>query len=362
MIELSGVCLKAGEFSLENISLAIRRGECHAIVGPTGSGKTLLLETIIGSKRHFKGKIMVEGRDISNLLPHERNFSYVPQDICLFPHMTVLENVMYALDIRKLSSAGDRAFAEKLIEFLNIGHLLSRYPKNLSGGEKQRAAIVRALAYRPDLLVLDEPFSAIDTAMREETRRLIKRIHEEFKITSLMVTHDFDEAYFLGDAISVLIGGAIIQSGPSFDIYNYPKKSRVAAFLGVKNIFSGVVCAVEEKKVTVEWPGAGGAVNITCGCAQSKFRAGGNISWGIRSEAVYILRHHNNSNEKPNAFEVTVKKLYTRGKMHTAIVEAAGAAVLEIDIHDAAARKVGLIEGARIKISMNPDNIFILEN
>jgi len=160
-----------------------------------------------------------------------------------------------------------------------------------------------------------------------------------------------------------MIDGCIIQSGPSFDIYNYPKKSRVAAFLGVKNIFSGVVAAVGDKKVVVGWPGAGGAVNITCGCAQSKFRVGEKLSWGIRSEAVYILGHHyNNASEKPNSFEVIVRTLYTRGKMHTAIVETAGGAMLEIDIYEAAARKVGLAAGARIKISMDPDNIFILEN
>ncbi|HNY13555.1 MAG TPA: ATP-binding cassette domain-containing protein [Candidatus Wallbacteria bacterium] len=361
MIEVRGLSVKAGNFSLEDIDLGIEAGKSHVIVGPTGSGKTLLLESIIGFRTPAAGNILISGEDVTKKTPHQRGISYVPQDICVFPNMSVLDNIRYPLKARAINFADYDSWIKELISFFNIGHILERFPANLSGGEKQRTALVRALVSKPALLVLDEPFSAIDQSMREDTRRMIKNINRKFSITILMVTHDIEEAYFIGDEISVMMLGKIIQSGPAFDMYNYPKDREMAKFLGVRNILAGSIQKVYEKAIDVSWPEGGGNITITCGCAGSKFTAGEKIEWGIRSEAVYILRADlAAASIKPNSFDASVDAIYSRGRLHTALVKTKCGAILEIDIHDTAARKLDLFSLKNLTISMNPDNIFIL--
>lgn len=360
MIEVKGLFVTAGNFSLKGIDFTIDSGNSRVIVGPTGSGKTLLLESVAGFRRPDSGSVVISSRDVTELSPDLRNISYVPQDICLFPNMSVLSNIEYPLLMRGASYRGEKARMDSLIDFFDISKLLDRHSANLSGGERQRVALVRALAPNPSLLVLDEPFSAIDQSMREDVRRMIKKMNRDLGITILMVTHDFDEAYFIGDDISVIMNGRIIQSGPAFDMYNYPKNRDLATFLGVRNIFSGKAVEVFEKSLAVSWDGAGAPVTIACGCAGSKFVKGQRIDWGIRSEAVYILRDDSAPDKKPNSFAGTIETIYSRGRMHTAVVKLSGGATVEIDIHDAAARKLDLFSRTEVTISMNPDNIFII--
>lgn len=360
MVKIENLCLDMGCFKLKDVNIEIARGACHAIVGPTGSGKTLLLETIIGIQKIKSGRVVIDGKDVTGLSPSLRNISYVPQDICLFPHMKVIDNIMYGVKVRKIDPVPLKPFIDELIEFLNISAILERYPAGLSGGEKQRVAIVRALAARPDLMILDEPFSAIDNALREDARRLLKELSASHSITSLIVTHDIDEAYFLADEISVLIAGSIVQSGERDDIYNYPKNNAAAEFLGVRNIYCASVVKVFERSLEAALE-SGRSLNITCGCAQSKFLAGQKIKCAVRSEAVYILKEEADPCDKANCFDASIRKIYTRGKMHTVICALAGDGVkIEIDIHDAAFNKLKLASGKKIKLSINPDNIFIV--
>ncbi len=363
MIEIRDLLVKAGDFSLQNINFSIQAGKSHVIVGPTGAGKTLLLESIIGFRTPSAGDIIISGETVTNKSPHQRGVSYVPQDICIFPNMSVIDNIYYPIKARGIDFKSVRAWIDELISFFNIGGLLQRYPANLSGGERQRTALVRALVSKPSLLILDEPFSSIDQSMREDTRRMIKSVNQNLAVTILMVTHDIDEAYFIGDEISVMMRGKIIQSGGAFDMYNYPKDPEMAKFLGVRNIFCGRIAKVNEKSVEVLWPEAEGGVTITCGCAGSKFSEGGQIEWGVRSEAVYILRSDvKYSEKKPNSFEVNLDTIYSRGRLHTAVVKTRNGAAVEIDIHDTAARKLDLFSLKTFTISINPDNIFILSH
>jgi len=362
MIELRSVHARAGKFRLNDINFSLDSGGCHVIVGQTGAGKTCLLETIIGLRETLSGSILINGVDVSNLPPNERNVSYVPQDICLFPNMTVNENILYGLKIRKSEKESAVHFVERLINFLQIRHLLSRYPQNLSGGEKQRVALVRALAIKPLLLVLDEPFSALDHSMREEIRRTIKELLDEFKTTTLIVTHDLDEAYFLGDRISILQNGRIIQTGRREEIYYYPKSLAAASFIGIKNIFRGKATEIFDEKVVVSCEDLNKNITVSCKCGRKRFAPGQEILFGIHSEAIYILRPGNNQLVKEYVFAAVVKKMYVRGKMHTLLVEldVPKKIIVEIDIHDAAARKIGVKENAEIQISMNPSYIFLL--
>ncbi|MFZ2959732.1 MAG: ABC transporter ATP-binding protein [Candidatus Ozemobacteraceae bacterium] len=364
MIEFRSICTTAGLFQLRNVDVIIPPTECHVIVGPTGAGKTVLLETLIGLRPLTSGTIIVNGKDIAGLPPNQRHISYVPQDTCLFPNMTIRENIMYGVRVRGISPADVMQFIEHLISFFQIGPLLERYPKNLSGGEKQRVALVRALAPKPVMLVLDEPFSAIDHSMREEIRRLIKEILEEFKTTTLIVTHDLDEAYFLGNALSILIDGRIVQTGNRDDVYYYPKTFAVASFLGIKNIFHGRVEEILPEQILMHWEDLDTRLTVSCRCSHKRFKVGQEVRFGIRPESVYILRPQNHSETKSCVFPGIVKKLYRRGKMHTVLVELGESKKIpiEIDIHDAAARKVGIVEGGSLEINMNPKWVFILSD
>ncbi len=361
MIEFRQLCATAGAFKLENIDITISTGDCHVIVGPTGAGKTFLLETLVGLRELSQGSILINSTRISELPPRERKISYVPQDTCLFPNMTVRDNIMYGIRMGGISPQEAQPLVDHLISFLRIGHLLDRHPGKLSGGEKQRVALARALVPRPMLLVLDEPFSAIDHSMREEIRRLIKELLEEFKTTTLIVTHDLDEAFFLGDHISIMINGRILQSGNRERMYYYPHTFQAASFLGIKNIFPARIEKIADDSVTFLWEEMNERMTVPCHCSRKRFSEGQQAHFGIRAEAVYIQRPgHEKTLE--HVFTATVKKLYIRGKMHTILVEigAEKKIAVEIDIHDAAAQKIGIREGEQVRISILPRWVFLI--
>lgn len=362
MIELQAVNASVGAFRLVDIDFTIGSGTCHVIVGPTGAGKTFLLETIIGLRTLASGTIRIDGKDVADLPPNARHVSYVPQDACLFPTLTVRQNIRFGLDVRQTPSENSQAFIGHLIDFLHIGDLLDRYPRNLSGGEKQRVALARALATKPALLILDEPFSAIDHSLREEIRRMIKELLDEFQTTTLIVTHDLDEAFFLGDRVSIIQNGRIIQSGPRDEIYYYPKSLAAAVFLGIKNIFPGFIESLSQNEITISSNELGRSITVPCHCAHKRFSPKQAVRFGIRSEAVCILRHKDNQEEGRNVFDAQVRKMFVRGKLHTVIVDlmTPKKVAVEIDIHDAAAKKIGIHEGADIQINMNPKHIFLL--
>ena len=190
MLEIKNLYLQAGDFQVEQINFAVSVGACHALVGETGSGKTLILETVAGLRKAKSGNIYWLERDITHLTPEQRKLAYVPQDLALFPHMTVRENIEYGLRMQRNFSSDKCAELEKLARNLGIHHLLERSIKNLSGGERQRTALARALAPGNTLLLLDEPFSALHEAMRRELWLLLKALQQQYGITILIVTHD----------------------------------------------------------------------------------------------------------------------------------------------------------------------------
>ncbi len=200
MIAIENVNIRLGEFDLREINLSIEKNEFFILMGPTGAGKTVLLEAIAGLIRVDTGRIVVGGRDVTALPPENRGISIVYQDYSLFPHLTVRENITYGLHCHKIpKNEADKRF-DRLMDELDLAHLLHRLPTNLSGGENQRVALARALIVSPQVLLLDEPLSALDPGFREELRKGLKKLHQHgIDVTFLMVTHDFSEALFLGD-------------------------------------------------------------------------------------------------------------------------------------------------------------------
>ena len=238
MLEIIKLQVRVGDFEIFVKHVKIERKDYMIIVGPTGAGKTILLESIAGFYLPIKGEIILEGENIVEKPPWKRGISMVYQDYMLFPHMTVEENITYPLKIRGIASDKKvRDIAKKL----KISHLLHRYPGALSGGEKQRVAIARAVITEPQILLLDEPFSALDPETRNSARIFLKEFIEEAEITTLHVTHDFADAWILGNKMGVMKNGRIVQMGSVDEVFANPLDDFVAKFLGSTNILEGVV-------------------------------------------------------------------------------------------------------------------------
>ena len=210
------------------------------VIGPAGSGKTTLLETIAGILPQRAGTLRLMGRDMTGVPPERRGIGFVYQRGYLFPHLSVEENVVYG--------AADRSFVRELSVRLGVNALLSRDVRGLSGGEQQLVAIARALAARPKVLLLDEPFSALDPRRRTIVRRTVRALHDELGMTVLQVTHDFTEAGLLGDFAILLDGGRVLQSGPPEQVFRRPASPYIAEFLGAENVFAGEVLVLRERR------------------------------------------------------------------------------------------------------------------
>lgn len=209
MIELQGVAMQAGEFELQQISFAVASGQYAMLMGRTGCGKTSLLEAICGLRRVADGVIKIAGVDVTHWSPADRGIGYVPQDLALFPTLTVAEHLQFALRIRRWSLVAIRARTDELASVLGIEHLLKRRVQALSGGEAQRTALGRALSFRPDVLLLDEPLSALDDATRLDMYALLRTVKQATGVTTLHVTHSQDEAEALADLQLRLEAGQI---------------------------------------------------------------------------------------------------------------------------------------------------------
>jgi molybdate/tungstate transport system ATP-binding protein len=237
MIRIENLETRLSGFNLHEINLSIEEGEFFILMGPTGAGKTVLLEALAGLVPIKNGRIVIGEKDVTRLPPEKRGIGIVYQDYALFPHLTVIENIKYGLRFHKVAEKEAKQRLSEIIEELDLAHLENRLPLHLSGGELQRVALARALMVKPDVLLLDEPLSALDPNFREEIRHNLKRLHQSFHATLLMVTHDFAEALSLADKSAVINRGRIEQIGTMENIFQRPGSQFVADFVGMKNIF-----------------------------------------------------------------------------------------------------------------------------
>jgi sulfate/thiosulfate transport system ATP-binding protein len=240
LITLHNITKRFGSFeALKGIDLEVRDGEFLALLGPSGSGKTTLLRIIAGLAFPDAGRVSFNGEDVTHLPVADRKVGFVFQHYALFKHMSVLDNVGFGLSVRpraqRPSKAKIRARARELLELVQLGGLGDRYPAQLSGGQRQRVALARALAVEPQLLLLDEPFGALDAKVRKELRRWLRQLHEQMGLTSIFVTHDQEEALELADRVVVLDHGEIVQIGTPEDVYMAPKSAFVSGFVGDTN-------------------------------------------------------------------------------------------------------------------------------
>jgi len=224
-----------GTVAVDTFNLEVAPGEFVSFLGPSGCGKTTTLRMVAGFEQPTSGTIRLAGKDVTNAKPNERNIGMVFQSYALFPNMTVGRNVGFGLKVRGKSKEEIDTRVREMLGLIQMGHLEKRYPYQLSGGQQQRVALARALAIRPQLLLLDEPLSALDAKIRVELRSEIRRIQRELQITTVYVTHDQEEALSISDRIVVMSAGRMEQVGTPFEIYNFPKTAFAASFVGTLN-------------------------------------------------------------------------------------------------------------------------------
>ncbi|MFI5233372.1 MAG: ABC transporter ATP-binding protein [Gemmatimonadales bacterium] len=311
MISVTGLTARVGAFALEDITFDVPRGAYGVVIGPTGSGKTTLLEVIAGLVPQRGGTLALGGRDVTHQPADAREIGLVYQLGFLFPHLSVEANVRYG--------APDAGAARDVADRFGVTGLYGQPVHSLSGGERQLVALARALARRPSILLLDEPFSALDPARRGAARRELRAVHREWELTTLHVTHDFAEAGSLGDVAVLLDGGRVLQSGPPTDVFRHPKSSYVAEFLGAENVFVGAV-AIDGDGATF----TSGALSMRVAGAA----APGRCHAIVRAEEILVARSTPAPSSARNQFEGRVTEIASAGPLWRVTIDVNGTCLI----------------------------------
>ncbi len=249
-ITVTGASKRYGDFSaLDNVDFVVPTGSLTALLGPSGSGKSTLLRAIAGLDTPDSGTITINGRDVTGVPPQRRGIGFVFQHYAAFKHLTVRDNVAFGLKIRKLPKTEIKDKVDNLLEVVGLAGFQTRYPNQLSGGQRQRMALARALAVDPQVLLLDEPFGALDAKVREDLRAWLRRLHDEVHVTTVLVTHDQSEALDVADRIAVLNKGRIEQVGTPEEVYDSPANPFVMSFLGTVSSLNGILVRPHDIRV-----------------------------------------------------------------------------------------------------------------
>lgn len=251
-IEVKGANKRFGDFAaLDHVDFTVPKGSLTSLLGPSGSGKSTLLRAIAGLDNPDTGTVMINGRDVTNIPPQRRGIGFVFQHYAAFKHLTVRDNVAFGLKIRKKSKPEIKHKVDDLLDVVGLAGFQTRYPNQLSGGQRQRMALARALAVDPEVLLLDEPFGALDAKVREDLRVWLRRLHDEVHVTTVLVTHDQSEALDVSDRIAVLNKGRIEQVGSPGEVYDAPANAFVMSFLGHVSQLNGVLVRPHDIRVGI---------------------------------------------------------------------------------------------------------------
>ncbi|MHB1418568.1 MAG: sulfate/molybdate ABC transporter ATP-binding protein [Bacillota bacterium] len=242
VIELNKLTKRFGSFmAVDSVSFSVEQGELIGLLGPSGGGKSTILRMVAGLEEPTEGQLIINGRKADHIPPQQRGIGMVFQHYALFKHMTVYDNIAFGLQVRKLPKKQVAQRVGELLELMGLEGMAERYPHQLSGGQRQRVALARSLAPRPELLLLDEPFGAVDAKIRRELRRWLRQLHDEVGITSVFVTHDQEEALEVADRIVIINKGKVEQIGTPREIYEQPATEFVANFIGPVNVLPAMV-------------------------------------------------------------------------------------------------------------------------
>ncbi|MDD2648837.1 MAG: ABC transporter ATP-binding protein [Eubacteriales bacterium] len=297
LLQLENISMTySGTEVLHSISLSVRKGEFLTLLGPSGCGKTTTLRIIAGLAQQTSGRVLLDGKDISQLPPEKREVNTVFQSYALFPHMSVEKNIAYGLRLRRTPAAEIKARVAEMLSLIRLPEYGKRMPSELSGGQRQRVAIARALILRPRVLLLDEPLGALDLQLRRQMQQELKEIQKEVGITFIYITHDQEEALNMSDTIAVMNAGRFEQIGSPSEVYESPKTLFTAGFIGQSNLLECSVKAAENGVVSLEMDGEA----LPAMPNRFDFRAGDRVRLVLRSERIKCCA------EKPDGFSIPV--------------------------------------------------------
>ena len=281
-------------YALNNVDLKIAEGEYFVLLGPSGGGKTTLLRSIGGFIRPDSGNVTIKGQNVDNLPPDKRPTSMVFQGFALFPHMSVSQNIGYGLKLKSIEKEVILTKVNKMMDLVGLTGLSKRMPHELSGGQQQRVQLARALILENDVLLLDEPLSALDAQLRKDMCIELKRLQKTVGITFVHVTHNQEEAMSVADRIAIIADGEMLEEGTPEEIYSNPKNKFTAEFIGEKNIFNGTVVIFNTKNITVDI----GNDTIEILNQDYKIKKNQKVSLSIKSESIEIIKNQNKSDDK----------------------------------------------------------------
>ena len=347
-VAVDGAYARLGDFSLEDINLNVESGEFFVILGPSGAGKTILLDLIAGFIYPRLGRVLLDGADVTFLPTEKRHVGYMFQNYALFPNMSVYENVKFGLRYTKLPD--QRRRTEDLIDLLGIAKLSDRRPATLSGGEQQRVALARSLILEPNVLLLDEPLSALDPQSRDLLRDELRDVINHFEITALFVTHDQSEARVLADRLGVMYEGRLIQTGSVHQVFDKPEDERVAEFVGMENLFDGVIVSQNKGIIVVDI--GNGSIE-----AVGRNEEGDRVVLGIRPENITVLREPVVSSAR-NTFNGTVRQILYLGPINKVIINCGF--VLSAYVTNVSTETLGLDKGTQVTVTFKATGVNVI--
>jgi len=333
-LELKNLTKKFGNFTaVDNINLEVKDGEMVALLGGSGCGKTTTLRMIAGFIDDYEGSILVDGREMKHIPAYKRNMGVFFQNYALFPHMNTFDNVAFGLKMQHLPKKDIKEKVQKILELVKMDGMEKRYPRELSGGQQQRVALARALVTEPTVLLLDEPLSNLDAKLRVEMQVEIKRIQRELKITTILVTHDQEEAVSLADRVIVMNSGKILQTGKPREVFDHPANLFVADFMGFSNFIAGEIIKVEGTNARVV---CSGRELILTGINNTGFAPGDRVILSIRPENIELA-----GKNSENALTGTVKSVTYKGTVTRVEIRDIFDETVFLNIHDDDSLQVG---------------------
>ena len=345
VVQVRGVSLRLGEFAVHDVSLDVQQGEYFVLLGPTGAGKTVVLECVAGLHRPEKGDVYVDGERVNEAPPELRGLGYLPQDYALFPHLTVAQNIGFGMRVQRKPRAEIERRVQELAALLGITHLLRRSPVKLSGGEQQRVALARAVAIEPKVLLLDEPLSALDEQTREGLCVELRRVHEELETTTLHVSHNFEETLAVADRIGIIHQGRMQQVGTPEEVFRRPNSEFVARFVRSENVLRGTARA------------GGSGLVVTVGEAEMEAAEGpeGEVFMTVRPEVVGLTPAPGEA--RPNRRVGRVVRVVDKGALMRVEVEA-GVTLVAL-VARRAFQGSGLAVGDEAAVSFDPGSAHV---
>ncbi|MXV18531.1 polyamine ABC transporter ATP-binding protein [Deinococcus xianganensis] len=338
---------------LDDIDLDIRRGEFFSLLGPSGCGKTTLLRILAGFEQPDAGAVLIGGQDMTGVPPHRRDVNTVFQSYALFPHMTVQDNVAFGLRMKGVPAAQIRGRVMQALERVRIADFAARRPDQLSGGQRQRVALARAIVNEPQVLLLDEPLSALDLKLRKELQVELANLQETLGMTFVFVTHDQEEALVMSDRIAVMNRGRVEQLGRAEELYERPRTAFVANFLGSSNLIPGTVLTVDGHEATVQTEH--GPLRTTHGAG---LRPGQSVTLSVRPEK---LRMERDDETEGNEIRARVDDIVYTGAENQYLLQAGGQQLVAFQLNADIGADEDFDYDEQVALYLPPDNLVVLE-